>query len=147
MTFETESIRALQPVGLFSLEGKVAVVTGAAGGIGRWLAAGLGAAGARVAVAAAAADELETFSPTALTVTLESVRRARTLPTLEAALEQEFGLVSWFIEQHDLREGIRAQVIDKDRSPKWSPDTLESVDPGLAARVIEEQVHEPVWAA
>jgi enoyl-CoA hydratase len=99
------------------------------------------------AYAAAAADELETLSPTALTVTLESVRRARTLPSLEAALEQEFRLVSWFIEQHDLREGIRAQVIDKDRAPKWSPDTLEGVDPGLAARVIDEQVHDPVWPA
>lgn len=99
------------------------------------------------AYAAAAADELETLSPTALTVTLESVRRARTLPNLEAALEQEFRLVSWFIEQHDLREGIRAQVIDKDRSPKWSPSTLDDVDPRLAARVIEEQVHDPVWPA
>jgi enoyl-CoA hydratase len=97
------------------------------------------------AYAAAAADELETLSPTALTVTLESVRRARTLPSLEDALEQEFRLVSWFIEQHDLREGIRAQVIDKDRSPKWSPDSLAGVDPGLAARVIEARVHEPVW--
>ncbi len=99
------------------------------------------------AYAAAAADELEALSPTALTVTLESVRRARSLPTLEAALEQEFRLVSWFIEQHDLREGIRAQVIDKDRSPKWSPGTLEGVDPELAAHVIEAQVHDPVWPA
>lgn len=97
------------------------------------------------AYAAAAADELETLSPTALTLTLESVRRARTLPRLEDALEQEFRLVSWFMEQHDLREGIRAQVIDKDRSPKWHPPTLDEVDPGLAARVLEEQVHEPVW--
>lgn len=99
------------------------------------------------AYAAAAADELETLSPTALTVTLESVRRARTLPNLEAALEQEFRLVSWFIEQHDLREGIRAQVIDKDRAPKWSPATLEDVDPALAAHVIDTQVHDPVWPA
>ncbi|WP_235934602.1 enoyl-CoA hydratase/isomerase family protein [Agromyces humi] len=97
------------------------------------------------AYAAAAADELETLSPTALTVTLEAIRRARTLPSLEDALEQEFRLVSWFIEQHDLREGIRAQVIDKDRSPKWSPGTLAGVDPQLAARVVEARVHEPVW--
>ena len=97
------------------------------------------------AYAAAAADELETLSPTALTVTLESVRRARTLGSLEEALEQEFRLVSWLIEQHDLREGIRAQVIDKDRAPKWSPGTLDGVDPGLAAHVIGAQVHDPVW--
>jgi NAD(P)-dependent dehydrogenase (short-subunit alcohol dehydrogenase family) len=48
MSFDAEAIEALRPAALFSLEGKVAVVTGAGGGIGRWLAAGLGAAGARV---------------------------------------------------------------------------------------------------
>jgi enoyl-CoA hydratase len=97
--------------------------------------------------AAAAADELETLSPTALTVTLESVRRARVLPRLEDALEQEFRAVTWFLEQHDLHEGIRAQVIDKDRQPRWSPRTLDDVPPGLAGRALDGGRLAPVFAS
>jgi NAD(P)-dependent dehydrogenase (short-subunit alcohol dehydrogenase family) len=47
---DPERIRGLEPARLYSLADRVAVVTGASGGIGRWLAAGLGAAGARVVV-------------------------------------------------------------------------------------------------
>lgn len=59
---DEEAIGGLAPSGLFSLEGSVAIVTGAAGGIGRWLAAGLGAAGASVLVTdieGSGVDELE----------------------------------------------------------------------------------------
>jgi len=45
---EVERIAALRPDALFSLKDKVAIVTGAGGGLGAWLSAGLAAAGARV---------------------------------------------------------------------------------------------------
>jgi len=48
MSFDAAGIAELRPESAFSLDGKAAVVTGAAGGLGRWFAAGLGAAGAAV---------------------------------------------------------------------------------------------------
>jgi len=47
---DATAIRSLAPAPLFSLGGRVALVTGAAGGLGQWFAAGLGAAGAAVLV-------------------------------------------------------------------------------------------------
>ncbi|KQR25935.1 enoyl-CoA hydratase/isomerase family protein [Microbacterium sp. Leaf151] len=90
------------------------------------------------------AEVLATASPTALTVTLEAVRRARELPSLRAALAQEYGLVLWFaFTQPDLVEGIRAQVVDKDRSPSWSPVRLDDLP---AERVTEAFAYEPTPA-
>jgi NAD(P)-dependent dehydrogenase (short-subunit alcohol dehydrogenase family) len=72
MTFDADSLRALEPRSLFSLEGKVAVVTGAAGGIGRWLAGGLGAAGARVLLTDNAGEELARVEETLSSAGIEA---------------------------------------------------------------------------
>ena len=45
---EADKLNGLRPEALFSLKGKVAIVTGAGGGLGAWLSAGLGAAGAHL---------------------------------------------------------------------------------------------------
>ena len=81
-----------------------------------------------VADAGGAADDIEAASPTSVVLTLHAQRRARRLPDLEAVLGQELALVSALAASHDLVEGIRARVIDKDRSPRWSPPTLDEVD-------------------
>ena len=86
---------------------------------------------------AATAELLEGLAPTGLTVTLDAVREARALPGLRAALEGEYRRVLWFVNEHpDLVEGIRAQVVDKDRNPKWQPASLAELGPdaGAAAR-------------
>ncbi|MEV7599325.1 enoyl-CoA hydratase/isomerase family protein [Kitasatospora sp. NPDC089797] len=73
-------------------------------------------------------------SPTAVKVTLAALRRARTLPSLEAVLDQEYRISCAALDGPDLAEGIRAQVIDKDRTPRWSPGTLAGVTEAEVAR-------------
>ncbi len=77
--------------------------------------------------AAEAADLIASRSPVAVSVTLEAVRRAAKLDTLEDVLRQEFRISCASLRSHDLVEGIRAQLIDKDRNPKWSPASLSQV--------------------
>ncbi|MEV8531496.1 enoyl-CoA hydratase/isomerase family protein [Streptomyces sp. NPDC051211] len=81
-----------------------------------------------------AAETILAKSPTALKVTLAALRRARRLGSLERVLEQEFTVSCTALTAlPDLVEGIRAQVIDKDRSPRWSPATLPEVDEAAVA--------------
>ncbi|MFF8732337.1 enoyl-CoA hydratase/isomerase family protein [Streptomyces sp. NPDC015171] len=74
-----------------------------------------------------AAETLLAKSPTALKVTLAALRRARHLGPLERVLDQEYRVSCAALGTSDLLEGIRAQVIDKDRDPHWSPATLAEV--------------------
>jgi enoyl-CoA hydratase len=76
---------------------------------------GLGARGCDVA------EVIESKSPIAVAVALESLRRAVRLNDLGAALEQEFQVSVNTLFSHDFKEGVRAQVIEKDRSPAWRP--------------------------
>ncbi|MFJ6418883.1 enoyl-CoA hydratase/isomerase family protein [Paeniglutamicibacter sp. NPDC091659] len=83
--------------------------------------------------AARTAETLAGKSPTALAVTLESLRRAGGLGSLEAALEQEYRVGLRLLESADFPEGIRAQVIDKDCAPAWQPAALAEVGDDLVA--------------
>ncbi len=49
-------------------------------------------------------------------------------------LEQEYRVSCAALSSADLVEGIRAQVIDKDRAPRWSPGTLAEVTDADVAR-------------
>ena len=76
-------------------------------------------------------------SPLMLHVTLEQIRRARTM-TFADDLRMERDMM-WqcfhmrsFAAASEAVEGIRALAIDKDYKPKWSPERIEDVKPGMA---------------
>lgn len=81
-----------------------------------------------------AAETLLAKSPTAVKVTLAAVRSARRLGSLERVLDQEYRVSCAALSTPDLVEGVRAQVIDKDRNPRWSPATLAEVTDADVAR-------------
>ncbi|NKX86830.1 enoyl-CoA hydratase/isomerase family protein [Nocardia coubleae] len=100
-----------------------------------------------------ALENLLAKSPVALKVTLRALRSARELTSLEEVLNQEYRVSVAALGSHDLVEGIRAQVIDKDRNPRWSPATLAEVADaevaayfaGLGAKELGLMAQEAQW--
>ena len=85
------------------------------------------------AFAHAQLDALRKGSPTSLKVTLRQLREAAPLG-LEDCLKMDFRLSQAFMLERDFYEGIRAQLVDKDKHPRWDPPTLAGVDAELVDR-------------
>jgi len=72
-------------------------------------------------------------SPRGMVVTLKLLRLARKASSLEECLVREYRAALQVFASDDFREGVRAAVIDKDRSPKWSPPRIDDVTPEMVA--------------
>jgi enoyl-CoA hydratase len=73
-------------------------------------------------------DALRKLSPKSMMLSHRAVAAGRSLD-LPSCLTQEYRIVCAIKHGHDFFEGIRAQLIDKDRNPKWAPARVEDVDP------------------
>ncbi|SEI46071.1 Enoyl-CoA hydratase/isomerase [Azotobacter beijerinckii] len=71
---------------------------------------------------------LDSRSPLSLCVTLELLQRGRHL-SLNDCFALELHLDRQWFAQGDIMEGVRALLVDKDKSPRWSPPTLGEVRP------------------
>ena len=69
---------------------------------------------------------IRTKSPTSLKIALEQMRRGSVLDFTQC-MRTEFRIVSRVVREHDLYEGIRAVIVDKDQAPRWQPPTLAAV--------------------
>ena len=81
-----------------------------------------GSAWAQSALAA-----LRAASPSSVLWSFEALRRGAGR-TLERCLQDELALTRHATRHPDFLEGVRAMVVDKDRTPRWSPPRMEDVD-------------------
>lgn len=77
--------------------------------------------------ARAAAQTIRTRSPLSVAVSLEAMRRAATMTTIDELVAQDLALAAALATGPDFVEGVRAQLVDKDRTPRWTHASLEEV--------------------
>ncbi len=69
---------------------------------------------------------MRTKSPLSLKVTLRQLRLGKSCD-FDHCMRTEYRIVSRVVRGHDLYEGIRAVIIDKDQTPRWQPSALQAV--------------------
>ncbi|PUB19157.1 enoyl-CoA hydratase/isomerase family protein [Yoonia sediminilitoris] len=77
--------------------------------------------------AQAAHKALTRNAPLAMATALRIIRAVRTAPSIRNALDQEFRYTYRCGAQGDFVEGIRAAIIDRDRTPKWQHASFDAV--------------------
>jgi enoyl-CoA hydratase len=85
---------------------------------------------------AATAKSIRAGSPLSAACTFELVRRARTSDDIHAALVQEYRFTSRSASEGDFIEGIRAAIIDKDKSPRWRHGSVAEVGPDVVEAML-----------
>ncbi|GAB2493058.1 enoyl-CoA hydratase/isomerase family protein [Luteococcus sediminum] len=83
------------------------------------------------------AELLRSRSPWSVAVALEAVRRSARVDSVDEVLEQDARLARNYVADSDFVEGVRAQLVDKDRNPQWRHACVEDVPRELVLGMFE----------
>lgn len=87
---------------------------------------------------------LKRGAPLSLKVTHRALTLGKRLD-ITHALRMEYALTRRFVETGAFMEGVRAQIIDKDRTPHWPHPTLESVTDAEVSAMFEPANDTPAF--
>jgi enoyl-CoA hydratase/carnithine racemase len=93
--------------------------------------------------AAQTLTSLRKMSPTSMKVTLEGLKRGAAVSSIGEDLQMEYRMArASTMKGADFFEGVRSVLVDKDHTPKWSPETIyevsdESIE-GFFSPITEE---------
>ena len=74
--------------------------------------------------------------PTTHEANIQCHDAARTDRSLSGVFARDLALAGHMCRRADFSEGVRAVLVDKDRSPKWSPVAADAVDPAAITAVL-----------
>ena len=92
--------------------------------------------------AAKQAKNIRRKSPIAMCVTFEALKRGINM-TFRQVMTQELDLSLNFLRTQDFYEGIRSQLIDKDRNPKWSHSSVDEVSSAQVEQLFRKTANPP----
>lgn len=92
-------------------------------------------------IARRAATKIRKACPLAVATTFSLIRHVRAQDSILDALAAEYRVVNWIIANGDFVEGIRAQIIEKDKSPNWKFGSLEDVPDSLVAEILASELY------
>lgn len=52
-------------------------------------------------------------------------------------MKQEYCGATRMVSRHDFKDGVRAMMVDKDKSPKWEPAELSQVDSAAVKSIVD----------
>jgi enoyl-CoA hydratase len=96
-----------------------------------------------------ARDQLKTLSaksPQTLKVAFRQLRLAQSMPSFVDNMRMEYRIASRVVVRPDFIEGVRAVIVDKDHSPRWSPARVEDVPQALLDEIFAPLPPSDEWS-
>ena len=85
-------------------------------------------------------------SPLSCKVALRQLAEAGAITTFAEEMKREYALAARIIMLPDFAEGVRAVLVDKDRSPAWHPATAEAATPEMVDALFEPLGPDDEWS-